>query len=94
MIGLVATHPLVRAIRLELARNADAAKAGPMRAYMKSEMPYRGVMTGPLRRITREIFAGHPLEGFAEWLHQAVISVVLGGVAPGVDIRALDEPVA
>jgi len=38
-----------------------------MRAYMKSEMPYRGVMAGPLRRITREIFAGHPLEGFAEW---------------------------
>jgi 3-methyladenine DNA glycosylase AlkD len=60
-------HPLVRAVRRELRRKANREKAVAMRAYMKSEMPYLGVMTTPQREIFRRVFAQYPLDGFEEW---------------------------
>src|SRR5215469_13889426 len=38
-----------------------------MQAYMKSEMPYRGVQSTPLRQAVRPLFTAHHLETFEEW---------------------------
>ncbi len=62
-----ANTDLVAAVREELARVADPAKAPAMQAYMKSAMPYLGVTTPHLRRVCRAVFAAHPLVSFDEW---------------------------
>ena len=58
---------LIRELRRRLAEAADPEKAGPMQAYMKSVMPYRGVQTPGQRRIFREVCAAHVLESAADW---------------------------
>ena len=63
-------HPdtrLIAAIREELARVANPAKALGMQAYMKSEMPYLGVPMPELRKVCRAVFAARPLTSFDEW---------------------------
>ncbi|MBB4682999.1 DNA alkylation repair protein [Amycolatopsis jiangsuensis] len=58
---MTADSKLVAAVRSGLAELADADRAPAMQAYMKSEMPFRGVPK-PLRAIlTRAVFAKHPL---------------------------------
>jgi 3-methyladenine DNA glycosylase AlkD len=52
---------LVRLVRDALAANGDPAKAGPMQAYMKSTMPYRGVPAPALKAALRPILTAHPL---------------------------------
>jgi 3-methyladenine DNA glycosylase AlkD len=42
-VQTAAGRALIAAVRRELRASADAAKAGPMQAYMKSAMPYYGV---------------------------------------------------
>jgi 3-methyladenine DNA glycosylase AlkD len=61
------SHPLVVDLRRELRRRADPTKAPAMQAYMKSAMPYWGVMTTPLRELCRELFPRYPLRDFDEW---------------------------
>ncbi len=63
---------LIAAIRAELARVADPAKAPGMQAYMKSAMPYRGVQSPAMRLICRAVFAAHPLASFDEWRDTAL----------------------
>ena len=58
---------LVSAIRKELEAAANPEKAEGMKWYMKSEMPYRGVQTVPLRKICKKVFADHPLRDFTDW---------------------------
>ncbi len=58
---------LLSTIRKELEAAANPEKAEGMKWYMKSEMPYRGVQTVPLRRICKEAFADHPLSDFGDW---------------------------
>ncbi|HEY7343390.1 MAG TPA: DNA alkylation repair protein [Ktedonobacterales bacterium] len=58
---------LIAAVREELARVADPAKAPAMQAYMKSVMPYLGVPAPALRQVCRAAFATHPLASFDEW---------------------------
>ena len=58
---------LLSTIRKELEAAANPEKAEGMKWYMKSEMPYRGVQTVPLRAICKQAFADHPLSGFADW---------------------------
>lgn len=66
--GLTDPAPaLVEALRAELAAAADPAKAEPMRAYMKSSMPYLGVAMPAVRRICRRVATEHPLRSFDEW---------------------------
>lgn len=48
---------LVTDVRRALAEHANPDKAEPMRAYMKSEMPYRGVQK-PARRKLLEAYPG------------------------------------
>ncbi len=46
---MAAHRDLIRALKAKLAAHADTARAAPMQAYMKSDMPFHGVAT-PLRR--------------------------------------------
>lgn len=59
---------LVTAVRDGLAELADDGLAEQMRAYMKSEMAYRGVPTPPRQELTRRVFAEHPLADKESWL--------------------------
>ena len=58
---------LIRTVRQALSAAADPAKAPIMQAYMKSEMPYRGVQSTPLRLALRPLFAAHSIETFEDW---------------------------
>ncbi|MEJ3655378.1 DNA alkylation repair protein [Actinomycetes bacterium KLBMP 9759] len=51
---------LVDAAVAGLAALADPDAAGPMRAYMKSEMPFRGVAKPARQRLLKELVAAHP----------------------------------
>ncbi len=64
---------LVRRIRDALAAAADPVKAGPMRAYMKSEMPFRGIASPDLKRLLRRLLADHPLD--EETWHATVLEL-------------------
>ena len=56
--GLSLKHPtILQAIRAELARVADPARAPAMQAYMKSAMPYHGVAAVPLRAACKRLLA-------------------------------------
>ncbi len=59
-------HHLTTCIREAIAEAADASKAGAMQAYMKSALPYRGVMSKPLDQINKSHFKAHPLNNFTE----------------------------
>jgi 3-methyladenine DNA glycosylase AlkD len=52
---------LIAAIRQGLAELADHRKAPEMQAYMKSEMPFRGVQKPARKALTQELFADYPL---------------------------------
>jgi 3-methyladenine DNA glycosylase AlkD len=58
---------LIEAVRRALADHADPAKAPRIQAYMKSAMPYRGVMMPVQRQIWRQVFGTHPLPDEATW---------------------------
>jgi len=58
---------LVRAIRAGLRKAADPVRARGMRAYMKSEMPFRGVAAPIQRQLWRAAFAQWPLGSFETW---------------------------
>lgn len=62
-----ASRDLIAALRAGLAAAADPTQAEPMRAYMKSAMPYYGVKAAALRLVCSAVFAAHPLESFARW---------------------------
>src|SRR5215211_6118216 len=63
-----AGRELITAVRSALATAADPAKAAPMQSYMKSAMRFYGVPTPVLRRLCRDVFALHPLDGVDDWL--------------------------
>jgi 3-methyladenine DNA glycosylase AlkD len=64
---------LVRSIREALAQAADPENAGPMQAYMKSEMPYRGIPSPALKAVLRPLLAPHPLD--EETWHATVLEL-------------------
>jgi 3-methyladenine DNA glycosylase AlkD len=55
------------AMRAALAAAADPERAPGMQAYMKSEMPYRGISAPDMRAITKQVFAAHAPAGCDEW---------------------------
>lgn len=61
------SRAVITAIRGELRALADPAKAEPMRAYMKSTMPYLGVPMPVTRRTCKAVFAAHPIPDAATW---------------------------
>ena len=58
---------LVRLVRERIASAADPDRAEPMRAYMKSAMPYRGVTSVPLRAICKATYDEHRLPARDAW---------------------------
>jgi 3-methyladenine DNA glycosylase AlkD len=46
---------------------ADPARAPAMQAYMKSDMPYLGVSTAPMRQVCKSVFAGLAWPDSAAW---------------------------
>jgi 3-methyladenine DNA glycosylase AlkD len=58
---------LATAMRSALAAAADPDRAAGMQAYMKSEMPYRGISAPDMRAIAKRVIADHPLASCAEW---------------------------
>ena len=58
---------LVLDIRQALADNANPTKSEGMRAYMKSEMPFRGVQKPARRKLLREVLKGGPLGDRRDW---------------------------
>lgn len=66
--GRTQVNALVEAVRAGLAERADGALAQRMRAYMKSEMAFRGVPTPPLRRMTKQVFGRCPLGDRDTWV--------------------------
>ena len=61
------TTQLVLDIRQALADNSNPDKAEGMRAYMKSEMPFRGVQKPARRKLLREVLKGSPLADKQTW---------------------------
>jgi 3-methyladenine DNA glycosylase AlkD len=58
---------LAAAMRSALAAAANPQRAPGMQAYMKSEMPYRGISAPDMRAIAKRVFAEHPLSSCDEW---------------------------
>jgi 3-methyladenine DNA glycosylase AlkD len=58
---------LVDAVRTALRAAADPAKAEPMRAYLKSAMPFLGVPTPERNRALRPVLGAHPLADPGRW---------------------------
>jgi 3-methyladenine DNA glycosylase AlkD len=58
---------LLRALRETLAGAADPERAEAMRAYMRSEMPYRGIASPRLRSLLRPVLDAHPLPDEETW---------------------------
>ena len=65
---------VVREVRMRLADAADPTKAPPMQAYMKSEMPFRGVVSPALKQLCRCVFDARRLEDRSAW-RSAVLSL-------------------
>ena len=63
---------LIADVRAGLARQADPARAPAMQAYMKSAMPFLGVVAPVRRETLAEAFAMHPLQSFAAWRDTAL----------------------
>ncbi len=60
-------HELVQTVREVLASAADPSQAEPMRAYMKSEMPFLGVSSPLLRSSLGPVMTAHPLPDEETW---------------------------
>lgn len=63
---------LISAIRDGLAELADPERALAMQAYMKSEMPFRGVQKPARAAMARQLFAAHPLPDLDTWQDTAL----------------------
>lgn len=58
---------LVRDLRRRIAEAADPDRAPAMQAYMKSELPFRGVSSPVLHGICRSALEQHPLPDRGSW---------------------------
>jgi 3-methyladenine DNA glycosylase AlkD len=52
--------PLIDALRTAFAAHADAARAAPMQAYMKSALPFHGIPAPLRRKLTAKAVKAHP----------------------------------
>ena len=60
-------HPLTNALRTALAQAGDKEHAPQMQAYMKSEMPFKGVRGPVQKQIFQDVFKQYPLKSFDEY---------------------------
>jgi 3-methyladenine DNA glycosylase AlkD len=57
---------LIEALRAAFAAHADARKAAPMQAYMKSALPFHGIPAPLRRQLTVQAVRAHPCRSSAE----------------------------
>ena len=94
---------LVLDIRQALADNANPTKSEGMRAYMKSEMPFRGVQKPARRKLVNSVLRAYPLEDKpvwqdtvldlwrnAEYREERYIALDIAGAPMYLDFRTLD----
>jgi 3-methyladenine DNA glycosylase AlkD len=62
-----ADRALIADLRRGLRARADPARAPAMQAYMKSSMPYLGVLSAGVAAVNKEVFALHPLPSVSVW---------------------------
>ncbi len=65
---------LGEAVRLALREAAEPDKAAAMQTYMKSKMPFLGVLAGPRRAALKRVFAAHRIDSAPEW-RRAVLAL-------------------
>lgn len=68
------TNALIGVLRERLAEQADPVRAADQQRYMKSALPYYGLTSAQVRRISRTIWDEHQLATAAEW-RQTVLRV-------------------
>ena len=68
---------LIRDLRRTFKAMTCPEHAAGAQRYMRSEMPYYGIRTEPLRIACKEVFERHPLEGFEAW-RDAVLALYRG----------------
>ena len=78
---------LLARLRAEMSSEADASRAAGMQDYMKSTMPYHGLVSPKVRAITRRVFADEHYSACGDW--RAAITYHLAkncriGSAPGL----------
>ncbi len=66
------TAQLVQDVRQALADSSNPDKAEGMRAYMKSDMPFRGVQKPARRKLLREVLKNNPLPDKQAWRESIV----------------------
>ena len=62
------SEKLRKALVRELRKVADPNRALQQQAYMKSQMPFLGVVAPDLRKTAKRVFDDHPLASEAAWL--------------------------
>jgi 3-methyladenine DNA glycosylase AlkD len=62
-----ADRTLIGAIRAALQTVRDPVKAGPMQAYVKSDMPFLGVQKPELVKVLNPVLQAHPLPDAKTW---------------------------
>ena len=61
------SNRLLTRLRKAMIAEADPSRAAGMQAYMKSTMPYHGLMSAKVRSVSAAVFADHPLASCDEW---------------------------
>jgi 3-methyladenine DNA glycosylase AlkD len=70
----VDVNRLIRSVETELEEAADPAKAGPMAAYMKTDMPLYGVQKAGRTPILRRLKRDYPPENISEY-HEVTVAL-------------------
>jgi 3-methyladenine DNA glycosylase AlkD len=63
----MAKFQMLAELRSELRKASDPAKAGQMQAYMKSSMPFHGVPSPILKKVTRDFFSKVEIKTSKAW---------------------------
>ena len=61
-------HPLVTYIFDTFKKNANPDYAGAMKSYMKSQIPFYGIQSGPRKKLYTEAFRKYPVSNLDEYL--------------------------
>lgn len=84
---MAANTKLIAALRTSFATVADADKAAPMQAYMKSALPFHGIAAPLQRRLTAEAVKTHPCKDVRSLATPCVRSGVVPAFAKSVTPR-------
>lgn len=75
--GQVSGEVLARALRTALREAGDRERAAKQQAYMKSAMPYYGILTPDFRRLINPILAAHAPGNRHAW--EAAVRLIWDG---------------